>query len=138
MKLTKFVVALIVMVFLGMVSTSAYAAMALQWDSYTDSSADGLRILSSTDNINFSTLVDNIPTDKVVSTVPNGPQNTRVYYKMIAFDGDVESTPTNTVSYYWDSQGGGSIGIQAPGTIRLIDCSDPANDAICQDAHIGN
>jgi hypothetical protein len=117
-------------------------AMTLAWDSYTDPTATGLRIESSTNNVDFTTIVDDITTDNIASEVPDGPDNTRVYYRMKAFNSTESSTPSNMVSFFWTTGGGGYSGLPPIDNIRLLDCdtilTDPSNPnyALCEGRHI--
>ena len=137
----KFLVALVVV--FGLVLVNSASALTLAWDSYTDPNATGLRIYSSTDNTNWSVAVDNISTGMVASAIPDGSDYTRVWYKMVAFDSNDESAPSNTISFYWTFGGGGNEGLAPMNDIRLLDCdqilagSDTHADyAVCESRHI--
>lgn len=137
----KFLVALLVVVF-GLVLVNPASALTLAWDSYTDPDATGLRIYSSTDNTNWSTSVDNIATDKVASDIPDGSDYTRIWYKIVAFNANGDSVPSNVVSFYWTFGGGGNEGLAPMNDIRLLDCDQilagpdtHADYAICESRH---
>ena len=99
-------------------------AMTLAWDDYVDSSADGLRVYHSVNESTWSVLVDNIPTSFSATEVPDNPvDNVRVYYLLRAFNDSGESIDSNTVSYFWATGGGGTVGPAAVVGISLIDCS---------------
>ena len=121
----------ILALFLSLFLIGSANALTVAWDTYTDTNATGLRIESSLDQTNWSTVVDNIPTDAVASEIPDGPDSTRVYYRMRAFDNATPenvSDPSNVISYYWTTGGGGFEGIAPVDGIKLLDC-----DAIIQD-----
>ena len=121
----------ILALFLSLFLIGSANALTVAWDAYTDTNATGLRIESSTDQTNWSTSVDSIPTDAVASDIPDGPDNTRVYYRMRAFDNATPenvSDPSNVISFYWTTGGGGFEGIAPVDGIKLLDC-----DAIIQD-----
>jgi len=122
-KITQII---IVLVLLFAIPLAASAQMALAWDEYTDPTATYLRIESSTDNSSFSTLVNDISTEALGSLVPNHTtDNQRVYYRLIAYNTSDQSTPSNTVSYFWTTNGGGQQGLLKPGDIHFVDCSNP-------------
>lgn len=103
--------------------------MTLAWDTYTDLNATGLKIESSLDQSTWITLVDDIATNYVASEIPDNPtDDQRVYYRMKAFNGTEESEPSNIVSYYWTTDGGGHSGPAAVGGIRLLDCDNILQD----------
>ena len=136
----KFLVALFVF---GLVLVNSANALTLGWGVYSDPTATGLRIQSSTDNSNWTTSVDNIATDKVASVIPDGADYTRVWYRIIAFNSTDASTPSNVVSFYWNTGGGGNEGLAPMSQIRLLDCDeilagpDTHTDyAICESRHI--
>lgn len=108
-------------------SASAFG-QTLVWDAYTDTEADSLRIYQSTtgDAGPWTAIVNSIPTDMIASDVPNGPDNTRVHYMMRAHSSglDVESSNSDTVSFFWTTGGGGSTGPAGIGGIRLLDCTE--------------
>lgn len=121
---------------LGFVCFS-YAELAVAWDPYNDPDATGLRLEQSLDQQNWEALVDNIPTDAVATGVPNHTADyQRVYYRLVAFNADEVSDPSNVISYYWTTGGGGTEGIGSPGNLRFIDCDNPqgtAEQQICTD-----
>ena len=100
-----------------LVAPAAYGAMALVWDSYTDPTADNLRIETSSaeTGASWTQLGSDLPTTSTSVAISNGASDTRVYYRV--------------VSYYWGPGGGGGTGIQSPGGVGFIDCSNPANGA---------
>jgi len=124
-KITQII---IVLVLLFAIPLAASAQMALAWDEYTDSTATYLRLESSltTNPADFSTLVNDISTEALGSLVPNHTtDNQRVYYRLIAYNTSDQSTPSNTVSYFWTTNGGGQQGLLKPGDIHFVDCSNP-------------
>ena len=127
----KTLIALVITAVLAL--TVPVNAMTLAWDTYTDSTATGLRIEASTDKANWSTIVDNIPTDKVAAEVPDGADYTRIYYRMKAFNSDDISQPSEVVSFYWSTGGSGQTGLAPVDGIRLLDC-----DSILQDSNNPN
>ena len=103
---------------------SAYS-MTLAWDIYTDSNATGLKIESSIDQSVWATVVDNIPTTNVASEIPdNTTDDQRVYYRMKGFNATLESGPSNVVSYFWTTGGGGHSGPAPVGGVKLLDCDE--------------
>jgi len=124
---------IIIALFLSLFLIGSANALTVAWDAYTDDTATGLRIESSIDQSTWSTAVDNIPTTNVASDIPDGPDSTRVYYRMRAFDDATPqnvSDPSNVISYFWTTGGGGHEGIAPVDGIKLLDC-----DAILQDAN---
>ena len=91
------------------------------WDEYTDSTAQ-LRIYQSDDQVNWAIIVDNIPYTYQSSEVPAGTRDTRIYYRMTAFNSDLESAPSNTISLYWNRDGVGFEGPAAVGNLYILDC----------------
>lgn len=118
----------IIALFLSLFLIGSANALTVAWDAYTDDTATGLRIESSIDQTNWSTVVDNIPTDAVASDIPDGVDYTRVYYRMKAFNATDVSDPSNVISYYWTTGGGGHTGIAPVDGVKLLDC-----DTILQD-----
>lgn len=136
MKLKKYLLSIIFTLLFGIFAQSAIGAMALAWDTYSDPLATGLRLEESIDNSNWSTLVDNIPTSDTAVAVPtHQTENERVFYRLVAFNSTDVSSPSNVISYFWTTGGGGYKGLQTPGLIRFIDCSNPtgAEVQICDD-----
>ena len=131
----------IAVILLGAWSYS-YAQMAVAWDPYTDTGATGLRLQQSTDQSNWTTCVDNISIGDTSLEVPTYSQeNTRVYYRLLAFNAEEVSEPSNVVSYFWTTGGGGYEGLATPGLIRWIDCKNPKDGGeqqICQDLGLSN
>ena len=127
-----FLIALMVICF----SFNAHA-LTLVWNPYLDTTATFLRIESSTDGINYIIAVDTIPTAMVATAIPNGPDQTRVYYRMRAYNDIDQSTTSNVVSFYWTTGGGGWEGLSPVDNIHLLDCdailTDPnhADYALC-------
>lgn len=116
---------IIIALFLSLFLISSANALTVAWDTYTDANATGLRIESSTDQSTWSTAVDNIPTNLISSEIPDGPNATRVYYRMRAFDDATPenvSDPSNVISFYWTTGGGGFEGIAPVDGIKLLDC----------------
>ena len=126
-KITQII---IVLVLLFAIPLAANAAT-LMWNEYTDDRATKLIIESSTDNkVTWNTTYgkDPIDTGLTGATVPNGPENSTVYYRMKAVgvddNGDpVQSSSSNIVSYYWTTGGGGTQGLQTPVGIGFVDCT---------------
>jgi hypothetical protein len=133
---------IILALFLCLLLASPAAALTLAWDAYTDPNGTNLRIYHSADNTNFTILVDAIPINNVAAEFPDGPDYTRIYYKMTAYNTEDESSPSNTVSFMWSTGGGGSEGLLPMDTIRLMDCDtilqDPnhADYTLCQGRYI--
>ena len=116
-------------------------ALTLSWDTYSDVNATGLRIEKSADNSTWTMAVDNIATDKVASDVPDGGDFTRVYYRMRAFNATDTSNPSNVISFYWSSGGGGYEGLAPVDGVRFLDCDEilldqnHADYATCESRH---
>lgn len=117
-------------------SFNLYAAVVIAWNSYTDSSATGLKIESSTNQINWNVLIPNISTDTVAYILPDQSNlNQRVYYRLKAFNSTNVSDPSNVISYYWGETGSGTS-LQTPGGFGFVDCSNPKDNSeeqICND-----
>ena len=115
----------------------SFAELVLAWDAYSDPNATGLRLQSSLNQTTWATLVDNIPTDSIATAVPNHITDyERVYYRLVAFNATDVSDPSNVISFYWTTGGGGSEGVGSPGNLRFINCDDPQNPTeqqICTD-----
>lgn len=123
-KITVFISSILLMFMV----TIASADMAVVWDAYTDPTANFLRLESSIDNSSWSTSIDNIATtDTALAVTQNATDYQRVYYRMVAFNGDEVSLPSNVVSYFWTMDGGGQISLQTPGGLGVINCSDQSN-----------
>lgn len=133
----KYIYLMAVLVAILLIPLMARAQMAVEWDPYSDPDAEGLRLQQSEDQVTWATCVDNIPTSDTTLAVPTySKDNTRVYYRMVAYAGEDVSEPSNVVSYYWTTGGGGHEGLAAPGMIRFIDCTNPADageQQICTD-----
>lgn len=104
-------------------AVTANAAMTVAWDTYTDPVATGLRLESSTDNSTWTTAVGDIPTSMVASDIPNGPDNTRVYYRMVAFNASEDADPSNIISFYWTTGGNGFEKVAPATGIKFLDCA---------------
>jgi hypothetical protein len=132
-KLRNLALGFLVVVMLAVVP-AAYAAMAVQWDPYSDPYADKLVIQSSENQTTWSTVTDNISTSDTYAAIPTyGTNNIMVYYRLIAVDTDKQSNDpgyfasSNVINYYWTTGGGGQITISPPGGFGFIDCSNPAD-----------
>ena len=122
----KLLLALIFIFIFIFIFTTTVGAMTLTWDVYSDPVATNLRIYHSMDNTNWTAiLIDDIPTNNIASEIPDGNDNERVYYRMTANDSvnSEESTPSNTVSFYWTTGGSGHTGPAGIGGLRLLDCN---------------
>ena len=136
MKLRNYLLSIIFTLFFGIFAQSALGAMAVAWDAYTDPIATGLRLEESTDQSNWTIAVDNIPTSDTAVAIPtHQTENERVFYRLVAFNSTDVSSPSNVISYFWTTGGGGYEGLQTPGLIKFIDCNDPqgAEVQICDD-----
>ena len=126
-KITQIMIVLILLFAIPLAASAA----TLMWNEYTDDRATKLIIESSTDNKetwNTTYGKDPIDTGLTGATVPNGPENSTVYYRMKAVgvddNGDpVQSSSSNIVSYYWTTGGGGTQGLQTPVGIGFVDCT---------------
>ena len=139
-KITQII---IVLVLLFAIPLAASAQMALAWDEYTDSTATYLRLESSltTNPADFSTLVNDIARTAIGVAVPNHTtDNERVYYRIVAYNSGFESGPSNTVSFFWTTGGGGQEGLLKPGDIHFVDCSNPQSgeEQFCLDIGASN
>ena len=121
-KITQIIIVLVLLFAIPLAAN----ALTLAWNSYSDTGATDLRIYHSLDQSEWTLLVDSIPTDMVASEIPDGSENTRVYYMMRAVDTnpnpDAESGNSNVVSYFWTTGGNGHTGPTAVGGITLINC----------------
>lgn len=137
--LRNLILTILVLSFFAIVP-AAYAAMAVMWDQYTDPNATGLRIESSTDQSDWSIEKDNIDTGDTGASITAGADNTRVYYRMKAFNATDVSDPSNVVSFFWTTGGDGSVGLQTPGVAGFVDCTasglTSAETQACQDADL--
>jgi hypothetical protein len=115
-----FMYSLVIIFTFGILSIAQ--AMSIQWDTYTDENASGLRIESSIDKITWNIIVDDILTSKIASEIPNGQSYTRIYYRIVAFNATDQSLPSNIVSFYWTEGGGGHEGLAPASNIQLLDC----------------
>ena len=97
-------------------------AMTVAWDAYTDTAATGLRIESSTDQSTWSTAVNNIPVNMTATDIPNGADNTRMYYRMLAFNASETSDPSHVITFFWTTGGNGYENISPVNGIKLLDC----------------
>jgi hypothetical protein len=133
----KYIYFMTVMAVILLIPLLARAQMAVEWDAYSDPEATGLRLEQSVDKVNWTTCLDNISTSDTSAVVPTYAQeNVRVYYRMVAFNDTDDSEPSNVISFYWTTGGGGHEGLGAPGLIRFIDCNNPVGageQQICQD-----
>jgi len=134
-KMRKLFLAILLVLMVGV--SNSFAELVLAWEPYSDPNATGLRLQSSLDQQTWAALVDNIPTDNIAVAVPNHTADyERVYYRLVAFNATDISDPSNVVSFYWTTGGGGSEGVGSPGNLRFIDCNDPQNPTeqqICTD-----
>ena len=124
---------LIVMVLLFTIPLMANA-LTLVWDTYTDTVATELRIYTSPTGIGetWTELVVDIPTNNVASEIPDGADNTRVYYMIRAVDelavpNEALSGNSNVVSYFWTTDGNGYGGPSAVGGVSFINCDEYDN-----------
>lgn len=117
---------LVIALFLSLFLFTSVNAMTLAWDAYTDPAATNLRIEASTDNITWNIEVDSIETSIVASDVPNGPDSTRIWYRLRAYNTNTQeqSDPSNVVSYFWTTGGGGFEGVAPVDGVRLLDCDE--------------
>ena len=98
-------------------------AMTVSWDAYTDSAVTGPRIDCSTDQVSWSTNVNAIPTNMVATDIPNGSDNTRVYYRMIAYNASETADPSNVITFFWTTGVNGYETIAPVNGIKLLDCA---------------
>lgn len=124
-KTTQIILALILLFAMPLMAS----AMTLVWDPYSDELADSFTIYHSTDQSNWVELVENIPTSYIATEIPDGADNTRIYYMMRAVFADGESGNSNVVTYYWTTGGGGHTGPAAVGGVSLLDCGPLDNIA---------
>ena len=120
-KITQII---IVLVLLFAIPLAANAAMALAWDTYTDPTADNLRIETSPAETggDWTQLGVDLPTTSTAVAITTGVSDTRVYYRVVAFNADA-SAASEAVSYYWNPGGGGGTGLQPPHGVGFVDCS---------------
>jgi hypothetical protein len=106
-----------------LVVPAAYGAMALVWDDYTDPTADNLKIeTSDSETGTWTQLGADLPTTSTAVAITTGVSDTRVYYRVTAFNTEA-SASSGVVNYYWNPDGGGGTGLQGPVGIGFVDCS---------------
>ena len=136
-----FILTLGIMLAMFLVVPASHAAMALKWDTYTDSSATGLRIeTSDSETGTWTQLGADLPTSATAVAITGvGFDDSRVYYRVVAFNTAGDAAESGVVNYYWGpGGGGGGIGLQPPGGVGFVDCTPEnlgaAELAVCQAA----